>query len=201
MRRDHLGRCRGGIAVLIEDGLQVKVVTVDGNDHRFELLWVKVLIHDGALFLGALYHPPKPIYPTAELVNWLEITAEEIAKADHTVIIILCGELNQLADDSVNEATGLSQLVHQSTRGNSSLDRLYVSANCYETVKIVQSLFIKSDHKAIVAIPSCPVANRQKKLTRVAYRCRSPQQHALLLQALSQSNFDDIMATNDPQEA
>ena len=58
------------------------------------------------------------------------------------------------SDDDIIERTGLTQLVHQPTRGANLLDRVFVSnPQLYGTVRVVSSV-VKSDHKAVVALPS-----------------------------------------------
>jgi len=94
----------------------------------------------------------------------------------------------------------LIPLVHQPTRGGNTLDRLYVSEECFATVKVLNSA-IKTDHRAIVAVPHGPVITRGKVLTRVVYRRRSPPQHAALLRCLSEVDLSALLEASDPQRA
>ena len=66
-------------------------------------------------------------------------------------VIILDGDFNGLHESDVAQRTGLTPLIHSPTRGDNTLDRLFVSENCYSTVKILTSA-IKTDHKAIIAL-------------------------------------------------
>src|SRR5688572_28070751 len=102
------------------------------------------------VYVGALYHPPKPIYEDSALLTRLEQTIEAIATEDPAALIILGGDFNQLPEREVIERTGLIPLVDQPTRGTNILDRLFVSRPCYTDIKILSSA-IKTDHRAIVA--------------------------------------------------
>ena len=62
--------------------------------------------------------------------------------------IVLAGDFNQLPEAFVVQRTGLTQIVHQPTRGASILDQ--ISCPIYTTVRVVTSV-LKSDHKAVVA--------------------------------------------------
>ena len=63
-------------------------------------------------------------------------------------MIVLAGDFNQLSDDEVVGRTGLQQIVQQPTRGQNVLDRIFLSAPVYRTVRVVTSL-IRSEHIAV----------------------------------------------------
>src|SRR6218665_844300 len=90
----------------------------------------------------------------------------------------LAGDLNDLKDNHVTEATGLVSLVHQPTRGTAVLDRLFVSDECYADVKVLTSV-VSSDQGAIVAVPSGVVRSRVKTREKVETMRRSPNQHSI----------------------
>ena len=77
----------------------------------FELLWAQV----GCLFVGVLYHPPKPSYTTDSLLHYLESTVNEIERDYPGAGVVLAGDFNRLSQDSVAQRTGLAQIVHQHT--------------------------------------------------------------------------------------
>lgn len=104
---------------------------VDERTH--ELLWVKVLMPRGYVVVGALYHPPKPIYQTDLLLQQLEVLDRDFPDS----LIILAGDLNQLKDSQIVEATRLIPKVHQPTHGSNILDRLYVSEVCFAMVRVL----------------------------------------------------------------
>lgn len=70
--------------------------------------------------LGALNHPPRPIYETEHLLIRLELTVDSITTAEPRALIILGGDLNQIDVDDVIERTGLLPLIEQPTRAKTS---------------------------------------------------------------------------------
>ena len=72
-RRDRAGRKGGGVAVYVRSHLSAEVWTCTGDTSTFELLWVRVQIDGHEVFVGALYHPPKPIYHPAALLDYMKL--------------------------------------------------------------------------------------------------------------------------------
>ena len=92
------------------------------------------------------------------------------------------------------ERTSLTQIASQPTRDASLLDRIFISdPQLYPVVRVVTSV-VKSDHKAIVAIPegaAVSVSNtRQKRTFRP-----TPSQNASFLQRLAAA---DLSVQLDP---
>src|SRR6218665_1019733 len=154
----------------------------------------------GPVLIGALYHPPKPIYQTDILIEQLERNVELLAREYQDALFILAGDLNQMSDGQIIEATGLVPLVHQPTRGTAVLDRLYASEECFSAVCVLTSA-VKSDHRAIVAVSSGVVRSRAKTRVRVEVMRRSPDQHAALLRALSDADLSGLTGITEPQAA
>src|SRR6218665_3642002 len=69
-RRDRLARCRGGVAIFVRSEYDAIEVPMDGDTRT--LLWVRVMMPREPVLIGALYHPPKPIYQTDILIEQLE---------------------------------------------------------------------------------------------------------------------------------
>lgn len=115
-------------------------------------------------------------------------------------IKILGGDFNGLDLTYFQKRTGLLPLVHAPTRGEKTLDRIYVSEMCYQTVKVVTST-IKSNHKAIIALSGGNIASLNKTRRRSHFRRRS--QHASLLRELQVLDLDlpDIVHSGGLQEA
>lgn len=87
-----------------------------GGDHRLlELMRVRVDVSEMVLFIGALYHPTRPIYDI--VLERVERTVEELGQTEPDALLILGLDLNQLGDGQTVEATGLVSLVHQWRRG------------------------------------------------------------------------------------
>ena len=71
--RDRAGRKGGGAAVYVNSQLSATVWTSTSDSPLFELLWVRVCTDARDVIVGALYHPPQPLYQTAELLNHIEV--------------------------------------------------------------------------------------------------------------------------------
>ena len=88
------------------------------------------VLHDKSFYPvieKALYHPPKPLYTTEVLLDYIEACVKEMDRDFPAAHIVIADDVNQLSEDDLVERTDLSQIVHQPTRGASILDRVYVS--------------------------------------------------------------------------
>src|SRR6218665_2976754 len=170
------------------------------DTRTLELLWVRVMMPRGPVLIGALYHPPKPIYQTDTLIEQLERNVELLARDYQDALIILAGDLNQMSDGQIVEATGLVPMAHQPTRGNAVLDRLYASKECFAAVRALTSA-VKSDHRTIVAVSSGVFRSRAKTRVRVEVMRRSPDQRAALLRALSDADLSVLSGITELQAA
>ena len=152
-RRDRAGRKGGDVASTSDSPL-------------FELLWVRVCTDARDVIVGALYHPPQPLYQTAELLNHIEVCVDSVASAFPAALIVLAGDFNTLPEDDVVARTAMCSIVDQPTRGTNKLDRIYVSEPDYTSINVVTSTG-KSDHKAVIAYTGSPLktANKSKQDT------------------------------------
>ena len=203
-RRDRTGRRGGGVAMYVHSNIQATIwsPTSSVDSRAFELLWVRVGVD---LFVAALYHPPRPVYAAADLLSYVENCVAEVSHDYPLAEIILAGDLNHLQDNDVVERTGLTQIVHQPTRGANLLDRVFVSnPQLYSTVRVVSSV-VKSDHKAVVATSGGAAAPISKTSRQHTFRPRTPSQNANLLQHLatidlrSRPDPEELSRTPDPQ--
>ena len=135
-RRDRVGRRGGRVALYVRSTLQWADCKYDADDRTFELHWVRI----GNTFIGALYHPPRPLYSTDSLLQYVEACVADILQQSPAASIIMAGDLNQLSDTAVEEATGLAQIVSQPTCGPNILDRVFVSRPMFPTVRVVTSM-------------------------------------------------------------
>ena len=184
-RRDREGRRGGGVAIYVNSRLPAAVCSIcPGDRPHYELLWVRVRVGNRDIVVGALYHPPRPVYQPSDILSHIEACMD--ALSDESVI--LAGDFNTLDNEDIISRCALSLIVHQPTRGTSNLDRIYVSDLCYDNVEVVSSA-VKSDHMAVIAYtgPQMPKINKRRE--RRVFRQRSPAQHALFLKHLSQMTF------------
>ena len=188
-RRDRIGRRGGGVAVYVHSRLEADVWTCPRDSTQFELLWIRVQMHDRDYFVGGIYHPPKPLYQTSALLDCIEASVDTLAAAYPNATVVLAGDFNGLDDADVSTRSMLTGIVHQPTRGSNVLDRVYVNDACYDAVKVVTSA-VRSDHKAVIAYTGAPPRQLNKTRERRAFRRRSPTQHALFLEHASRVTID-----------
>jgi len=62
------------------------------NNDTIELLWIHIYGGTKTTFIGALYHPPKPIFATADLLTYMEEATNHISSAYPGALIVLCGD-------------------------------------------------------------------------------------------------------------
>ena len=159
-----------------------------------------------SLFVAALYHPPRPVCSTADLLSYVENCVAELTHDYPLADIILAGDLlNQLRDNDIVERTGFTQIVCRPTRSVSLLNHVSVfNPQLYSTVRVVSSL-VKSDHKAVLAISSGAAVSIRKTRQKRVYRPKTPSQNASLLHHLAsvdvrtRSNPAELAQTPDPQ--
>jgi len=129
-------------------------------------------------------------------LNQLELNLEQIGLEFPAATVVLCGDFNQLSDETMCERTGLLSIVKQPTRHQRILDRIYVSSPIYSVVRIVTSL-IRSDHNAVVAYTDQEQCPQVKTSIQRIYRRRTPSQHAAFLQYAASIDFNCVFAGSD----
>ena len=151
-------------------------------------------------FIGALYHPPAPLYQTSDLLDHIEAAVLSIQQDYPHARVILAGDMNTLPDNEVIIRTGLSPIVTQPTRGNSRLDRVHVSDVQYCEIRVVRSA-VKSDHMAIVAFGGDTRAVVGKGRRVCKFRKRTSTQHARFLAGVTAPvHIVNHGGSGDPQE-
>jgi len=82
-RRDRLGRKGGGVAVYVRSTLPATEWKPQTDNRTFELLWFRI----GDNFFGALYHPPRPLYDTCELIDFIDMCLTELILASILMLL------------------------------------------------------------------------------------------------------------------
>jgi hypothetical protein len=139
-----------------------------------------------------------------DLLDYIEACVAELGRDFPAASIALAGDLNQLTDQDLEERTGLTQMVHQWTRGNSILDRVHVSnPQLYSIVRVVASV-VKSDHRAVVVYADqTQCAQMTKKTFQRTFLSKTQTQHALFLQhiaTMQQENLNNNMLNSFPPQ-
>ena len=80
-RRDRVGRQGGGVAIYVSERYNATVYSnFEHPSHdTFEIIWVKITTNNSLAFVGALYHPPRPIYAVSDLLDFIEQAIEQIS--------------------------------------------------------------------------------------------------------------------------
>ena len=110
----------------VRTSLEADIWQYSGDNCLFEVLWITI----GNLFVGVVYHPPKPCYDVQSFLDYLEATIDEIMCKSPSSKVVMAGDFNQLSDTELTQRTGLMQLVDPSTRGNNTLDRIFDQVTC-----------------------------------------------------------------------
>lgn len=149
-RRDRSKRKGGGVCIYVRHELAAQVVEFSPSDQAMEFIWVKYTIGAHPMYVCCIYHPPKPLYNSANLVDTLCAHVDQIATDNSTAVIVLAGDFNSLNCTMFETDCGLTQLVGNCTRGKHTLDKIFTSRpDLIFSNKVIDSL-IKSDHKAVV---------------------------------------------------
>ena len=103
-RRDRPRRRGGGVLIFARSTVGATVCPqLLSDDDRLELLWIQMTFHDRKMVIGALYHPPRPIYRETDLVKELERATGFILAEPDDALVILAGDFNQLPDTVLSQ--------------------------------------------------------------------------------------------------
>jgi len=152
-RVDRKGRRGGGVALLIHNSITTIQWTPLCPQGAFETLWIKADYQGKTFVCCVMYHPPRPIYTTEDLLSYLQNSFDELHQ-DSTMFpsvfnIILAGDFNSLKDSDIADRTGLIPIVKEPTRGQAYLDKVFVMNKDNMKVNVCKSL-VKSDHQAVI---------------------------------------------------
>ena len=211
-RKDRVKRKGGGVCLFVShvySGVQyLNLSEVNYFDPAFEILWVKLNLNDNSVYIiGVVYHPPKPIYPTPNLINYLDCAISYLSNTYPNSCITLCGDFNQLPE-TVFTCLGFINIVNEPTHKGHRLDRIYLSNPVYSGSKVYKST-INTEHSAVITfINACdknctssraiPTANLGTKMT---VRSRTPGRHANFLGDLQSYDWSNVLSTEVCQSA
>ena len=68
-------------------------------------------------FIGALYHPPRPQYQSAALLDYIEAGIDAVTASYPSATIVLAGDFNSLCVTEVATRGALLSIVDRPTRG------------------------------------------------------------------------------------
>ena len=201
-RRDRKGRKGGGVAVYSKDNMNSQIVTTIVDDREeYEALWVRARCGDRDFYFCAVYHPPRPLYDTSLFKAYLTMNIDNLMSFEPSASIVIGGDFNQITNDEVCLDTGLISLISTPTRGNSILDKVFVSGDIspYFSVKVIKST-VKTDHSTIFISNGDVIINRVKCKRVVNYRSKAPSQHAAFLLNARNITFSDVYDSGNAQD-
>ena len=191
-RRDRKKRKGGGVAIYLRSQFQGHII-----DHSnlyadsIELLWVNFIYSGRNCCVGAIYHPPKPLYKPEDVQHALECSLDDISVGLDDPLVILGGDFNQLPASFVT-SLGLQAEFDGPSHGNNCLDRIYTSEHVYDCCRAVEST-VSTKHKAVIAADNQDQIYLRKTFSVVQYRRRTPSLHASFLNHVKSESWDDIL--------
>ena len=75
------------------------------------------------MLMCRIYHPPKPIYPEDDLIEYVTDTVDEFLGHRPGGLVVCGGDLNRLDLEKLSSLSSLRALVDFPTRGDSILDK------------------------------------------------------------------------------
>ena len=200
-RRDRLKRRGGGLAIYVKNGLDASIVDfIKPIDLNIELFWVRVSVSGRVFVIGAVYHPPKPIYQESELLSAIEDSLEQFSSMPDVTFVTLAGDFNQLSHASVVLLDLMAEF-HEPTHAGHCLDRLYSTEPVYVNCVAFQST-ISTAHRAIIAQADQTQPSKIGETAKICtFRSRSPGQHAQLIRLMSDISWEHLLNTVVTQDA
>ncbi len=76
--------------VYVCDEMRAREIRVSCVPDEVELLWVEITTNEGLVYVGALYHPPKPrpTYSTVSLLDCLEVSIESLNRVYGDITVV-----------------------------------------------------------------------------------------------------------------
>ena len=202
IRQDRSKRKGGGVLAYIKNELKAERITTSRSCSKelYELIWFKCahLKMSCKFYYCLIYHPPKPLYDSKELINDLISDIEDIAVADPDAIISIIGDLNSLDHSKLEAESGLVQLVHDVTHGKNILDKFLTNNPDLFSVRVASST-IKTKHKSVLANCSTDPAVAANKRGRAIHSFPDirAQHIALLRETLAAYNWGAVYAAGN----
>ena len=175
------------------------------SNAKYEVLWFKCKHPKMAsmFYYCVIYHPPKPIYDSKELIDDLMNDIDDLAVADPDAIISIIGDLNDLDHSKLENESGLVQLVKDVTHGKRILDKFLTNNSELFSIKTINST-IKTKHRAVLANCSAEMEHSAAKMTcrkTVSFPDSRAQHIAVLREALASYNWGAVHADGDDVDA
>jgi len=155
-RFDRKGRTGGGVCKCIYVRSNIsdcKVVEFNSAVPDIEILWLQCTISNHLFYVACCYHPPKPKYDPAALVNKFNADLQFIIDIQTCPLIVIAGDFNSFDTTFLETDFGLTQIVTEPTHGFNTLDKVFVNRPDIYVTNVIGSL-LKTKHRAVVIRPS-----------------------------------------------
>jgi hypothetical protein len=197
-RLDRQRRVGGGVCLFCKYSLSPIPLNLRRAFDRFEYIWVRLQLGELYYCICVCYHPPKPLYSSADLLANLHDNFSELSDKFPHDVYVLTGDLNHLNFSSLLTDFGLCQIVDVPTRKSKTLDVVITNRVDLFTCNVAKSI-LKSDHLAIYvncckdadAVYSC--ANRRVRQQVKCYN-RSIVDLAKLVDYFEAYNWNGIVS-------
>jgi len=93
-RRDRKKRKGGGVCIYVRESYQSRLFFSSDN---FEVIWVKLQLHNDCFFIASCYHLPKPRYCSNDFVKELCSTIDHINDTVPDPVFLITGDFNSLS--------------------------------------------------------------------------------------------------------
>ena len=96
MRKDRKDdRMGGGVPILCRNNWKIHRINLNfNNNNDLECLWCLIKTINLEFYVGAVYHPPDPVYLDETLVSHLSDSCEKILSCTPDANIIIDGDIN-----------------------------------------------------------------------------------------------------------
>lgn len=171
-RRDRVGSRGGGVLIAVKQQFQPSLVEIESP---LELIWISVRFCHVHCIIGVCYRPPDS---RSDFIDVFSDATEQVMKKFPRCFLIIAGDFNYpgidwktlsiTAQSNRAEHLGflqclhyhhLTQVVHEPTRGNHTLDLILTNNPALARVHILEEI---SDHRAIHCSITAPGFDKRK---------------------------------------
>ena len=168
-RRDRVGKRKGGgLCAYVKSGISCSVLNLEQNNQEIEIMWLALSCSSYSIIVCVCYHPPTPVYHTAEFVDLLKNNIDAVADKHTADFIFLCGDFNSLDTNFIDCDCGFTQIVNVPTHGNKIIDKVFINRPDQYSCKVCKSV-VKTKHKLVIISPTVNDVSRASASVRRKY--------------------------------
>lgn len=200
-RQDRQRRKGGGVGAYVRDSLTTELLHTPNHDSGIqdshEVLCLKICKCSVLYVMLIVYHPPKPVYNSQDLITRLTDDIDYVSCNFPQAILFLTGDFNRLDLNTFLADTGLIMIDVGPTRGRHELDRFITNSPDFSSCTVVKAC-LNTDHHALLVNCNPPPGADSKKTRRVITFPDIRQHNLLQLsEVLQQQDWTDITRESD----